>query len=130
MTTTKTIVREHEADLVVREVQIAADGVVALTLAAPDGAGLPPWTPGAHIDLILNDTTTRQYSLCGNPADPGRWRVGVLRAAESRGGSELVHGWPKARRSGSAGPVTTSRWWPARATCSSPAASGSPRSCR
>ena len=92
MTTTKTIVREHEADLVVREVQIAADGVVALTLADPDGAGLPPWTPGAHIDLILNDTTTRQYSLCGNPADPGRWRVGVLRAAESRGGSELVHG--------------------------------------
>ena len=44
MTTTKTIVREHEADLVVREVQVAADGVVALTLAAPDGAGLPPWT--------------------------------------------------------------------------------------
>ena len=33
MATTKTIVREHEADLVVREVQTAADGVVALTLA-------------------------------------------------------------------------------------------------
>ena len=92
MTTTKTIVREHEADLVVREVQVAADGVVALTLAAPDGTGLPHWTPGAHIDLILNDTITRQYSLCSNPADPDRWRVGVLRAAESRGGSELVHG--------------------------------------
>ena len=42
MTTTKTIVREHEADLVVREVQAAADGVVALTLAAPDGPACRP----------------------------------------------------------------------------------------
>ena len=130
MTTTKTIVREHEADLVVREVQVAADGVVALTLAAPDGTGLPPWTPGAHIDLILNDTITRQYSLCSNPADPDRWRVGVLRAAESRGGSELVHGLAEGARSGSAARATTSRSWPARVTCSSPAASGSRRSCR
>jgi hypothetical protein len=40
--TTQTIVREHEADLVVREAQIVADGVVALTLADPNGEKLPP----------------------------------------------------------------------------------------
>ena len=33
MTTTKTIVREVEADLVVREARTVADGVVALVLA-------------------------------------------------------------------------------------------------
>jgi ferredoxin-NADP reductase len=90
--TTQTIVREHEADLVVREVQIVADGVMALTLADPDGGELPPWTPGAHIDFVLGDELVRQYSLCSSPSKPDVWRVGVLRAADSRGGSERVHG--------------------------------------
>jgi ferredoxin-NADP reductase len=91
MTTTQTIVREHEADLVVREVQIAADGVVALTLADPNGGELPAWTPGAHIDFVLNESLIRQYSLCSSPSKPDVWRVGVLRAPDSRGGSERVH---------------------------------------
>jgi ferredoxin-NADP reductase len=91
MTTTQTIVREHEADLVVREAQTVADGVVALTLADPNGGELPAWTPGAHIDFVLNDQLIRQYSLCGSPSKTGVWRVGVLRAPDSRGGSERVH---------------------------------------
>jgi ferredoxin-NADP reductase len=91
MTITQTIVREHEADLVVREAQTVADGVVALTLVAPDGTELPAWTPGAHIDFVLNDDLIRQYSLCGSPSKPDAWRVGVLRALDSRGGSERVH---------------------------------------
>ena len=37
MTTTKTIVREHEADLVVQQAEIVADGVVTLTLADRSG---------------------------------------------------------------------------------------------
>jgi ferredoxin-NADP reductase len=91
MTTTKTIVREHEADLVVEGADLVADGVVALSLADPSGAALPPWTPGAHIDLILDDNLTRQYSLCSSPGEPGRWRIGVLHTPDSRGGSERVH---------------------------------------
>jgi ferredoxin-NADP reductase len=89
--TTQTIVREHEADLVVREAQIVADGVVALTLADPNGGELPPWTPGAHIDFVLGNELIRQYSLCSSPSKPDVWRVGVLRAPDSRGGSERVH---------------------------------------
>jgi len=89
--TTQTIVREHEADLVVREAQVVADGVVALTLADPNGEELPPWTPGAHIDFVLGDELIRQYSLCSSPSKPNVWRVGVLRAPDSRGGSERVH---------------------------------------
>jgi ferredoxin-NADP reductase len=91
MTTTKTIVREHEADLVVQAADLVADGVVSLTLADPAGTALPGWTPGAHVDLILDENLTRQYSLCGSPSEPGSWRVGVLRSPDSRGGSERVH---------------------------------------
>ena len=91
MTTTKTIVREHEADLVVQQAETVADGVVTLTLADRSGGSLPPWTPGAHIDLILDDELTRQYSLCSSPGQPGTWRVGVLRTPDSRGGSAKVH---------------------------------------
>ena len=88
---TQTIVREYEADLEVLEARVAADDVVALTLVHPDGEDLPPWTPGAHIDLIFDDDLVRQYSLCGSPADPGRWRIGVLNAPDSRGGSKAAH---------------------------------------
>ncbi|HET9647546.1 MAG TPA: PDR/VanB family oxidoreductase [Microlunatus sp.] len=91
MTTTKTIVREHEADLVVQEAETVADGVLSLSLASPDGSPLPAWTPGAHIDLILGDDLTRQYSLCSSPGQPDRWRIGVLHTPDSRGGSAAVH---------------------------------------
>lgn len=45
------------------------------------GTPLAPWRPGAHIDLMLPNWLTRQYSLCGDPAQPdgctwsdfGRW---------------------------------------------------------
>jgi ferredoxin-NADP reductase len=88
---TQTRVREHEAELVVEQAAGVAEGVVALTLADPRGIDLPDWTPGAHIDLMLSPTLTRQYSLCGDVADPRRWRIGVLRTPDSRGGSQLVH---------------------------------------
>lgn len=83
--------REHESELVVESVTQVADGVVELVLVARDGdAGLPPWTPGAHVDLVLGDLV-RQYSLCGDPLDARRLTVAVLREPESRGGSAYVH---------------------------------------
>ncbi|WP_306999564.1 PDR/VanB family oxidoreductase [Amycolatopsis thermophila] len=68
-----------------------ADGVLALTLARPDGGRLPDWTPGAHIDLVLPAGTTRQYSLCGDRWDAHTYRIGVLREPHGRGGSAYVH---------------------------------------
>jgi ferredoxin len=91
MTVTQTVVREYEADLLVCGAEPVAADVVALTLARPDGEALPGWTPGAHIDLVLPDGLVRQYSLCGHTEEPGRWRVAVLRAPDSRGGSTAVH---------------------------------------
>jgi ferredoxin-NADP reductase len=88
---TRTVVREHEADLVVGDAVVVADDVVALTLVDPDGADLPAWTPGAHIDLVLGDDLTRQYSLCGSLSDTKSYRVAVLKNAQGRGGSVAVH---------------------------------------
>src|SRR4051794_6040278 len=86
-----TVYTERQADLVVADRQEAADGVVTIKLADPTGAELPAWTPGAHIDLLLAPQLTRQYSLCGSPADRQHYRVGVLRDPNSRGGSQRVH---------------------------------------
>ncbi|MFI1371986.1 PDR/VanB family oxidoreductase [Streptomyces longwoodensis] len=70
---------------------VVADGVVSLTLDHPGGARLPDWTPGTHLDLVLPDGTTRQYSLCGDRWDPYTYRIAVLREPSGRGGSAYVH---------------------------------------
>lgn len=83
---------EHTADLVVAERNVEADGVISLTLADPRGEELPPWTPGAHVDLILSQADlVRQYSLCGTPKNRYTYRLGVLIDPQGRGGSTYVH---------------------------------------
>jgi len=77
--------------LVVAERLEAAEGVVELRLAAADGGELPGWEPGAHLDLLLASGLVRQYSLCGDPADRGRYRIAVRLTEDSRGGSREVH---------------------------------------
>ncbi|MGI3200744.1 PDR/VanB family oxidoreductase [Streptomyces sp. GLT-R25] len=82
----------YEAELVVERRDLAAEGVLALTLRHPLGEELPAWEPGAHIDVVLGPDLERQYSLCGDPADRHSWRVAVLREPDGRGGSAHVHG--------------------------------------
>ncbi|MFD8807555.1 PDR/VanB family oxidoreductase [Streptomyces sp. NPDC059597] len=65
-----------------------ADGVVRLRL---EGDGLPPWEPGAHLDLVLPSGLVRQYSLCGDPADTTSYTVATRLVADGRGGSREVH---------------------------------------
>jgi ferredoxin-NADP reductase len=82
--------RDEVVELMVQEMRVEAEGVLSLALADPSGADLPAWDPGAHIDLDL-DGILRQYSLCGSPSDRKHFRVGVLHAEPSRGGSAYVH---------------------------------------
>ncbi|MGI5371627.1 cytochrome P450/oxidoreductase [Streptomyces iakyrus] len=72
-------------------VRAAADGVLAVDLALPDGGELPTWQPGAHVELRLPSGRLRQYSLCGDPADAATWRIGVLHEPKGRGGSAELH---------------------------------------
>jgi ferredoxin-NADP reductase len=101
---TQTVVREFEAELEVRKVDPVAEGVVALHLVRPDGGHLPDWTPGAHIDLVLRDGLVRQYSLCGRTEESDAWRVAVLQAPDSRGGSLAVHALSSGDRVTARGP--------------------------
>ncbi|WP_290062609.1 PDR/VanB family oxidoreductase [Amycolatopsis solani] len=71
-------------------VERVADDVVSLVLRGDEG-DLAPWEPGAHIDLALPNWLTRQYSLCGDPADRSAYRIAVRHDPLSRGGSEYVH---------------------------------------
>src|SRR6186713_697065 len=82
---------ESDLSLVVESREDAAEGVIVLSLRNEAHAELPPWQPGAHIDLLLSNGLTRQYSLCGDPADRWRYRLGVLREPKSRGGSQHIH---------------------------------------
>jgi ferredoxin-NADP reductase len=68
-----------------------ADGVVSLVLRDVTEARLPAWSPGAHVDLVVEGVPTRQYSLCGDPADLSSYRLGVLREVDGGGGSRYVH---------------------------------------
>ncbi|WP_394769111.1 PDR/VanB family oxidoreductase [Lacisediminihabitans sp.] len=80
---------ETELDTVVVGRSRASDEVDIFELRAPDGAALPAWSPGAHIDVILPGIGERQYSLL--PATAGSWRIGVLREPTGRGGSAWLH---------------------------------------
>ena len=80
-----------ETEVIVRQLRWEADGVVSVELSRPDSVELPPWRPGAHIELALPTGITRQYSLCGSPRDLSSYRIGVRRERTSRGGSEYVH---------------------------------------
>ena len=75
----------------VAEREIQGADVVVLTLASLDGAPLPPFSAGAHIDLYLEEGIVRQYSLCGSPHHPQQYRLGILKDRTSRGGSLAAH---------------------------------------
>ena len=78
-------------DVVVRAAVPVADDVLQVCFERPDGAPLPPFTPGAHIDLHLAPGLVRQYSLCGEVEDERAYTIAVKREAQSRGGSRAVH---------------------------------------
>jgi ferredoxin-NADP reductase/uncharacterized iron-regulated membrane protein len=68
-----------------------AQGICSFELVHPRGRRLPEFAAGAHIDVRLRPGLIRQYSLCNSPAERQRYVIGVLRAADSRGGSHAMH---------------------------------------
>lgn len=77
--------------LLVRQIRFEASGINSYELADPDGAELPAFTAGAHIDIHLADGLVRQYSLCNAPSERHRYVIAVLRDAQGRGGSAALH---------------------------------------
>ena len=69
----------------------AAQGILGLELVAPDGAPLPAFAAGAHVDLELPNGMVRPYSLLGDDAQRARYELGILLEAAGRGGSASAH---------------------------------------
>nr|WP_315426055.1 PDR/VanB family oxidoreductase [uncultured Albidiferax sp.] len=75
---------------VARKSQEALD-ICSYELVATDGAALPGFSAGSHVDVHLPGGLTRQYSLCNDASETHRYLIGVLRDPASRGGSQAMH---------------------------------------
>lgn len=70
---------------------VEAEGISSFELVGADGAPLPAFSAGSHVDVSLPGGLTRQYSLCNDPTETHRYLIAVLRDTASRGGSRAMH---------------------------------------
>ncbi|MGU7770045.1 PDR/VanB family oxidoreductase [Burkholderia sp. MR1-5-21] len=68
-----------------------ADDIFGYELTPLSDTPLPDFDAGAHIDVHLPGGLVRQYSLYDLPGERSRYRIGVLRDPQSRGGSVAFH---------------------------------------
>lgn len=77
-------------ELRVRAIAQEAEGIFSFDLRDPEGRALPPFTPGAHLDVILPENLARSYSLVSLPEGSRRYNIAVGRDPASRGGSAYL----------------------------------------
>lgn len=68
-----------------------AEDILSIELVSADGARLPAFSAGSHIDVQIRPGLIRQYSLCNDPTEQHRYLIAVLRDPTSRGGSVAIH---------------------------------------
>ncbi len=68
-----------------------AHNIVAFELVDPNGAELPAFSAGSHIDVTIPGDLVRQYSLCNSSTERNRYVIGVWKDPNSRGGSKALH---------------------------------------
>jgi len=73
-----------------RRTEMARD-IARFEFESADGKPLPAFEAGAHVDVVIAPEYRRSYSLAGDPADPSRYVLGVLREPQGKGGSVLMH---------------------------------------
>jgi vanillate O-demethylase ferredoxin subunit len=83
--------RNHYLTVEVRAVRSITERVKTFELHDPDDWELPPFTPGAHVEVHLPGDHARKYSLFGDPHDSRRYHLGVLLQSDGRGGSLAFH---------------------------------------
>lgn len=72
--------------------RLEAQGICSFELVpAQEGASLPAFTPGAHIDVCVPGGWVRQYSLWNDEQERDVYRIGVLHVPDGRGGSRAMH---------------------------------------
>ncbi|OED37789.1 NAD-binding oxidoreductase [Chromatiales bacterium (ex Bugula neritina AB1)] len=77
--------------VIVSKAETMGGNITKFELRSLDGTDLPEWQAGAHLDVVVAPEFLRQYSMSGNPADKSVYQIAVLREADGRGGSALMH---------------------------------------
>jgi ferredoxin-NADP reductase len=80
--------------LAVRAIDDGLPGIRTLTLARPDGAALPSFTPGSHLVIECGSSGSKKanaYSLTGESIAPTEYTVSVLACPTGSGGSLWIH---------------------------------------
>ena len=71
--------------------QMLSKDTALFELVAEGDQQLPPFSAGAHVEVLLPGGLQRTYSLCNPPQERHRYVLGVLRDAQSSGGSVAMH---------------------------------------
>jgi vanillate O-demethylase ferredoxin subunit len=84
-------------EVVVSKAEALTPRIREFVLARANGAPMPGWAAGAHIDVHLPDVGRRSYSLIETISPratehPTAYRIAVLQESKSRGGSTYMHG--------------------------------------
>ena len=74
----------------VNKITAEAADIKSLELVSINGA-LPRFTPGAHINVRIEEGLVRQYSLCNGTEETDRYLIAIKRVPDSRGGSQTLH---------------------------------------
>ncbi len=83
--------RNHHVTTIVRAVYDISERAKVIELADPDDWDLPPFEPGAHIDVYVRERLIRQYSLVGSPLERKRYKIAVQRSTNPLGASSILH---------------------------------------
>lgn len=78
-------------EVIVQAVRLEADRIHSYELRASDGAPLPAFTAGAHVDVHLPNGLVRSYSLANPPGETQRYVIAVNKETAGRGGSAALH---------------------------------------
>jgi vanillate O-demethylase ferredoxin subunit len=81
----------REMPLLVKSIAFEAPNIHSYDLRPVDGASLPAFTAGAHIDLKLESGLVRSYSLVNSQSETHRYVVAVQNDIGGRGGSRWIH---------------------------------------
>ncbi|HVF65363.1 MAG TPA: PDR/VanB family oxidoreductase [Casimicrobiaceae bacterium] len=65
----------------------AAEDIKLYELARADGGELPPFAPGAHVQVKTPGGLLRRYSIANAPEERDRYQIAVKRERNGRGGS-------------------------------------------
>jgi ferredoxin-NADP reductase len=78
-------------DVRVTRISYRTPDIHSFELTSLNGADLPMFSAGAHVEVMLPSGVRRPYSLHNRPGDTKRYEIAVKLEAAGRGGSRFLH---------------------------------------